>query len=228
MEDKKEVIDDNKELIDNSQFKINSTSLMLIVFALCLIGGGIALSLSGNNKSLINKGQSNKENYSNIVKDEPKTEDPQIVIRNHVSEELTVAKAIELIENEKKLHGDTWTISVANIKGVNKDNSYLVDIDVVLEDGSVDALQTIISELEDGMKVEYPLWHEGEVDLTLYAFNPIETKEENETVEGQTVQIDNIEETDPTVGSEEEVVVEPIDEPILEQEIVENNEEVTE
>jgi hypothetical protein len=218
-------MEEKKENVEEIQLKMNSTSIMLVVFALFLIGGGIALIATGNNKSLISKDQVNREKYSDVVTNEPKVEDPDIVIRNHTPQELTVAKAIELIENEKKLHGDTWTISVANIKGVNKDYSYLVEVDVVLEDGTVDALETIISTLDEKMKVEYPLWHEGEVDLSFYAFNPIETKVDDTTlvetptdaelnVEVETP-VDQVENT-----NEEEVVETP--------EVVENEEEVTE
>ena len=229
MDDNKEVVEEKKEVVEDAQFKLNGTSLMLIVFAIFLIGGGIALVITGNNKSLISKEQVNREKYSDVVVEEPKTEEPEIVIRNHTPQELTAAKAIELIENEKKLHGDTWTISVANIKGVNKDNSYLVDIDVVLEDGSVDVLQTIISEVEDNMKVEYPLWHEDERDLSLYGFNPIEEKK---TDVETPVEVENSGEletpVEPVVEATEEVVEEPVEEPTVDQEIVENEEEVTE
>ena len=229
MDDNKEVVEEKKEVVEDAQFKLNGTSLMLIVFAIFLIGGGIALVITGNNKSLISKEQVNREKYSDVVVEEPKTEEPEIVIRNHTPQELTAAKAIELIENEKKLHGDTWTISVANIKGVNKDNSYLVDIDVVLEDGSVDVLQTIISEVEDNMKVEYPLWHEDERDLSLYGFNSIEEKK---TDVETPVEVENSGEletpVEPVVEATEEVVEEPVEEPTVDQEIVENEEEVTE
>lgn len=229
MDENKEVVEEKKEVVEDAQFKLNGISLMLIVFAIFLIGGGIALVITGNNKSLISKEQVNREKYSDVVVEEPKTEEPEIVIRNHTPQELTAAKAIELIENEKKLHGDTWTISVVNIKGVNKDNSYLVDIDVVLEDGSVDVLQTIISEVEDNMKVEYPLWHEDERDLSLYGFNLIEEKK---TDVETPVEVENSGEletpVEPVVEATEEVVEEPVEEPTVDQEIVENEEEVTE
>lgn len=211
MDEKKE------EVVEEAQFKLNGTSMMLIIFAIFLIGGGFALIATGNNKSLITKEQVNREKYSDVV-EEPKTEEPEIVIRNHTPQELTVAKAIELIETEKKQHGDTWTVSVANIKGVNKDNSYLVDIDVVLEDGSVDVLQTIISDLGEGFKVEYPLWHEDERDLSLYGFNPIETKVEEPIVVETPTDVE-------TPVDQVEEVIEPTEEVVVDQEVVDQNEE---
>jgi hypothetical protein len=78
------------------------------------------------------------------------------------------------------------------------------------------------------MKVEYPLWHEGEVDLSFYAFNPIETKVEDTTiVETPTDEELNVESETPVdqvENTDEEEIVEDQEEETEE----ENEEEVTE
>lgn len=169
--------------------KKSKKSLLVIVFAIVLIGVGAALIVTGNNKSFLKEDKKESNENKNENKEETPQDDPQ---RGIVPVTLTKEDVINLIFQKKneELSEETW--SVGNVEIIAHDENYekyLVSYEEINEDGTVRILQTIVTVIADEKYVELPGWEEGQRDLTVYNFiyetieTPIEPVDPNQPVE---------------------------------------------
>lgn len=186
--------------------KKSNKSLLVIVIAILLIGVGVVLILTGNNKSFLVDDKSNsntnenKENQDGQNNQEPIDESQRNIIPQSISQEEIVS--IILQKKNEDFSEETWYIGAVYTVAHDENNEkYLVKYEEVEEDGTIRNLLTIVTVLGNEKYVEMPGWEEGERDLTVYNFIyenydghiddfelaesevPDEQVEQNETVE---------------------------------------------
>ena len=160
MEENKEVTEVKEEPVQN---KKNNTPMLIVVVALLLIGAGVALVMTGNNKALF--GNETKKEEAKQNTDVPTSQ-------KNPNEILTEEEALRILEADRAANHaeEGWVIGSIKILGKSsKQNANLVQYEEVTGDIIV-VKQTVFSYSEEGWTADLPGWLEGERDLTDYDF----------------------------------------------------------
>ena len=216
---------------ENKVVKKNNNPILIIGLALVLIICGVALIVTGNNKSFLAKDKEEPAPVEPEPTPEPQPEPIDDGQRGMVPHALSDEAALQLMVEKKEadFSDATWSIGVVKVIGHDEtDEKFLVEYEEYAEDSTISTKQTIISVVNGEQTVELPGWVEGERDLTVYNFSmyedeenavvdptvPDEPTEPGEVVDGQNP-TDVVEPTEP-------VVQEPIitDEPTPESTVV--------
>ena len=183
--------------------KKNNNPLLIIGLAAVLIICGIALIVTGNNKSFLSK---DKENDTPAPVDPEPTPEPDPIDdgqRGIVPHALSDETALQLLVEKKEsdFADATWSLGVVKVIGHDeKDEKFLVEYEEYAEDSTISTKQTIISVVNGEQSVELPGWVEGERDITVYNFIMYD---EESTDPEPTVPV----EQDPTVPVEQDPTV---------------------
>lgn len=143
--------------------KSSKKPLVVIVLAVFMIGAGVGLILTGNNKSFLG-GKEKEDKKDEEVVDEPN--------KGNVGLGLSNEEAKAILENIKNstLPEETWTLGEVSVEAKGKDEAYLILYEQISEDGTSTFLETVII-MQDGVgTAELPGWPEGERDLLEYEF----------------------------------------------------------
>ena len=167
---------------EKNNVKKNNTPIFIMIFAALLIIAGVALILTGNNKSFW---KNKKTDNANKEQQESKGNEEDIPDRGLTPTVITEKEILQLLIDKKQSEfpEENWGVDYVNI--IAHDEEYekiLVSYGEFQEDSSVVVKQTIVSILNGEKDVELPGWIEGERDLTVYNFimNESEILEEDD------------------------------------------------
>lgn len=139
--------------------KMNKKSMIFLVVALILIVTGIVLVLTGNNKSLSNKNEEGSENYDDPTKPMEK-----------VFNKADVMSLIYQFKSIEESSGD-WYVGDTALLAHNADNTkYLARYKRVLNNGSTEEYETIVTYDENGYSIDLPGWEVDSKNLDEFSF----------------------------------------------------------
>lgn len=205
---------------ENKVVKKNNNPILIIGLALVLIICGVALIVTGNNKSFLAKDKEEPAPVEPEPTPEPQPEPIDDGQRGMVPHALSDEAALQLMVEKKEadFSDATWSIGVVKVIGHDEtDEKFLVEYEEYAEDSTISTKQTIISVVNGEQTVELPGWVEGERDLTVYNFSMYED-EENAVVD-PTVPDEPTEPGEVVDGQNPSDVVEPT-EPVVQEPII--------
>ncbi len=143
----------------NSGKKSNISLIVLVVGVLLIIGGVVFF--------LLNSGSDNKNSATNNTTEEP-TQQPK-TLRKILPEEMDNAAAKEIIQfkydTEKK--EENWNVESAYLYATDDETGFVVNFVAKNETGTW-YRQTILTYENGTWTMEFPVWAEGEKDISAY------------------------------------------------------------
>ena len=149
--------------MDGNQNGIKKSQIPLIVLAvgIILIIGGVIFFLSKN-------GSGNDNSATNNTTKEP-TQQPK-VLRKILPEEMDNDAAKEIIQfkYDTEKEEEKWDVERANLYATDNENGFVVNFVAKNETGTW-YRQTILTYKNETWTMEFPVWSNGEKDLSDYS-----------------------------------------------------------
>ena len=148
------------ENYQNSGKKSNTYLIVLIVGVLLIIGGVVFF--------LLNSGSDNKNSATNNTIEEPPQQQPK-VLRKILPEEMDDAAAKEIIQFKYDIEkaDEKWDVESATLYATDDENGFVVNFVAKNETGTW-YRQTILTYENETWTMEFPVWSDGEKDLSEY------------------------------------------------------------
>ena len=143
----------------NSGKKSNISLIVLVVGVLLIIGGVVFF--------LLNSGSDNKNSATNNTTEEP-TQQPK-TLRTILPEEMDDAAAKEIIQfkYDTEKEEEKWDVESASLYATDDETGFVVNFVAKNETGTW-YRQTILTYENETWTMEFPVWAEGEKDISAY------------------------------------------------------------
>ena len=144
----------------NSGKKSNISLIVLVVGVLLIIGGVVLF--------LLNSGSDNKNSATNNTTEEPTQQQPK-TLRKILPEEMDDAAAKEIIQfkYDTEKEEEKWDVESANLYATDDETGFVVNFVAKNETGTW-YRQTILTYENETWTMEFPVWAEGEKDISAY------------------------------------------------------------
>ena len=148
--------------MDNYQNSGKKSNISLIVLVV-----GVLLIVSGVVFFLLNSGSDNKNSATNNTTEEP-TQQPK-TLRKILPEEMDDDAAKEIIQfkYDTEKEEEKWNVESASLYATDDETGFVVNFVAKNETGTW-YRQTILTYENETWTMEFPVWAEGEKDISAY------------------------------------------------------------